>query len=332
MKKLNEAGVGDLILAYKILKDIGKKWTDFEAYKVGLIDKDGKRIKYAESDEEKKAISSYDKMILNLKRLLQKATGKNNLIQRIVSLFLLKESVSNDKLNEHVISKISGELLKDIDINESFIVTGVTESKYCETFIEAHEQEFINEAKQIGTIYHFTTLNGLKSLLNKDELNKFGCDILTFYSHNSYLSTTRNYALSTDMYNNDFPLAKYNVRIAIDGSKLSNKYKIKPVAGYTLNDKDIFNQDKNFGRVKRSTVEYEEVVCPLKGTKYFALKDYIIEIQILPSFSDIEDIDKLKSILKKLKVNIPINTGRKFKPLKESEYESKVFEMFDIIL
>ena len=195
---------------------------------------------------------------------------------------------------------------------------------------EFMKEHYTNEAKQVGTIYHFTTINALKALLNKDELSKFGCDILTFYSHNTYFSTTRNYALSTDMYNNDFPLAKYNVRIAIDGTKLSNKYKIKPIAGYILNDKDIFNHSKNFGRVKRSVGEYEEVVCPLKTNKYFPLKDYIVEIQILPTFNELEDIEKLKNILKQLDVDIPINTGRKFKPLKESEYLIKDFEMYDI--
>lgn len=139
MKNINEAGVGDFILAYKILKDLGKQWTEFDAYKVGLIDNVGTRLKYAETDDERKALSSYDKIILNMKRLLQKATGKSNLVQKIVSLFLLKESqVLGSNLNEHIISKVVQELSKDIKINESCKISSVSEEKYIETFIEAH--------------------------------------------------------------------------------------------------------------------------------------------------------------------------------------------------
>jgi len=138
MKNINEAGVGDFILAYRILKDLGKKWTEFDSYQLGLIDSDGNRLKYAETDEERKALSSYDKIILNMKRLLQKATGKNNLVQKIVSLFLLKESYTLDGLNEHVTSKVIQEICKDVKINESCKISSVSEEKYIETFIEAH--------------------------------------------------------------------------------------------------------------------------------------------------------------------------------------------------
>lgn len=52
------------------------------------------------------------KIILNMKRLLQKATGKSNLVQKIVSLFLLKSQELGNDLNEHIISKVVQELSK----------------------------------------------------------------------------------------------------------------------------------------------------------------------------------------------------------------------------
>ena len=97
----------DYIVAYKILKDLGTPWIKFKAYNLGLIDNKGEKIKNSETPEEKEAVNSYYKMIFNMKRLLQKVVGRNNLAQQIVSLFLLKESENKElKLNENVIDYI----------------------------------------------------------------------------------------------------------------------------------------------------------------------------------------------------------------------------------
>ncbi len=92
--KINEINASDFVLAYKLLKDIGTKWTDYDAYKLGIIDEDGKKIKSPESSEEKDSYSSYMRIVFNLKRLLQKVVGKSNIVQRVATTFLLKENVS----------------------------------------------------------------------------------------------------------------------------------------------------------------------------------------------------------------------------------------------
>lgn len=115
----------DYIVAYKILKDLGTPWVKFKAYNLGLIDSKGEKIKNSETSEEKEAVNSYYKMIFNMKRLLQKVVGKNNLAQQIVSLFLLKESENKElKLNENVIDYIIkyykiDEFSKGAKINEN---------------------------------------------------------------------------------------------------------------------------------------------------------------------------------------------------------------------
>lgn len=98
--------VGDYIVAYKILKDLGTPWVKFKAYELGLINDKGEKLQSPKTSDEKEAFSSYNKIIFNMKRLLQKVVGKNNLAQQVVSLFLLKESSNVPTINENVIEYI----------------------------------------------------------------------------------------------------------------------------------------------------------------------------------------------------------------------------------
>ena len=175
-----------------------------------------------------------------------------------------------------------------------------------------------NEAKQVGIIYHFTTIKAIKSLLNKDEMDKFGCDVLTFASRNGHLSTTRDYQLTRNPLN-DFKEDTHNIRIAIDGDKLSNKYKIKPISGLQFSNKEVFGTDKNHIRMPHKS-ESEEIVCPLKSDKYFKLKDYILEIQVLQhSYPESEDVfNSIKDSVKQLGLNIKVNSVRKWTSFNES--------------
>lgn len=89
----------DTLMAYKILKGISQKWTEFDAYELGIIDDRGSKIKSPETDEEKESYNSYYRMIINLKRLLQRFVGKNPSIQKLTSLLLLKEKVDQDSID-----------------------------------------------------------------------------------------------------------------------------------------------------------------------------------------------------------------------------------------
>ena len=51
------------------------------------------------------------------------------------------------------------------------------------------EQE-VNEAKQVGTIYHFTRPHNIVHLLNKSKQEEYGLEILEFISMNGNFSTT----------------------------------------------------------------------------------------------------------------------------------------------
>jgi len=90
------------------------------------------------------------------------------------------------------------------------------------------------EAKQVGTLYHYTSISNLKRILNSD--------VLRIDSKNS-ISFTRNQ-------NFDYVIrgigSSLECRLEIDGDKLSNNYKIKPYneQGFTINDPKKFEQEE----------------------------------------------------------------------------------------
>lgn len=102
-QELREASsVSDFIVAYKIVKAIGKDWDEFEAYELGLIDEKGKKLRSPQTSEEKKAYSSFNKIVFNLKRIMQKIIGKNKNVNKIVATMLLKEGYDNRVANKVV--------------------------------------------------------------------------------------------------------------------------------------------------------------------------------------------------------------------------------------
>lgn len=110
-------------------------------------------------------------------------------------------------------------------------------------------REYVSEAKQVGEIHHFTTVNSLADMVKQKQP-------MTLYSRNNEnISFTRNPLLP--IFNSHFN--DCNVRITVDGDSLSNKYKIKPVAGLPNGEKGVLDTAKSY-RVPRSSGEAEEAV------------------------------------------------------------------------
>jgi hypothetical protein len=68
---------GDLFYTFRFLKLFTSKWTDTDAYKLGIVDENGKRIqsKDINTSEEKDAYTPFNRLVFNLKRLLGKVPG-----------------------------------------------------------------------------------------------------------------------------------------------------------------------------------------------------------------------------------------------------------------
>lgn len=167
------------------------------------------------------------------------------------------------------------------------------------------------ESKQVGVIYHFTTLDSLFNMTSKDFTNKYGIEYFEFLSFNTHISCTRNYCLSTDLFNKTMNPDKYNVRIALDGNKMSTKFKIKPVLGLIHSDSSIFGTELNHLRVSKHEHENEEVV--INNGKRFLFKDYILGIDLyrVPQVDIISEINKHLA-KNQVKIDFPIRSVRHY--------------------
>lgn len=97
---------GDLYYAFRFVKLLTSKWTDTDAYKFGIIDENGKRIKSnpINTSEEKSAYTPFIRLAFNIKRLLEKLPGGSSTISSYAAaLFLLKEKYN---LTDRSINKI----------------------------------------------------------------------------------------------------------------------------------------------------------------------------------------------------------------------------------
>ena len=104
--------VVDVFLVYQFLKRLATPFENWDAYKLGIIDADGKVLKKRDdlkSTEELNAWGYFDIMVANLKKLLAKVPGGSTRIGSIAAAaLLLKEhsqlhNLSEEELNEYFV-------------------------------------------------------------------------------------------------------------------------------------------------------------------------------------------------------------------------------------
>lgn len=163
-------------------------------------------------------------------------------------------------------------------------------------------EDFINEFKSVGPLYHFTTLSGLTDMLADDEMISKQYD---------YISFTRNPALK---------FYDRHIRIEFDGDAMSNRIHIEPY----MYDEDKDPLFKNgFGDIpdeprmsysdRRSLYgeeREERAKAPIKG-----IKKYIIGIDVKRKMKngrvDDEFMDAVRGLMMKYP-DIEFNVSDRF--------------------
>lgn len=87
-------GVVDVFMVYQFLKRLATPFEKWDAFKEGVIDKEGNIIlkKNNRNQKQKQSLKIFDVMILRLKRLLGKIPGgKTRLASYAAALWLIKE-------------------------------------------------------------------------------------------------------------------------------------------------------------------------------------------------------------------------------------------------
>lgn len=87
----------DNLAAIRFIWLLSTPFEKFDAFKLGLIDANGNKLKKASTPEEKKATSMLHRLVWNLKRIIALAPGGNSRIGSLVAAYLLvKEAYEND--------------------------------------------------------------------------------------------------------------------------------------------------------------------------------------------------------------------------------------------
>ena len=107
------AGVIDLYLAYRFLNNLVLPFEKWEAYKTGVIDKDGAILipKNKRTQQQINSLGYFDVIGMNLKKLLGKLPGGQSAIASYAAaLLLLKEYNKVNEIKEET-------LFEDIDLD-----------------------------------------------------------------------------------------------------------------------------------------------------------------------------------------------------------------------
>lgn len=106
---------GDLVYTFRFLTLLVTKFEKTKAFELGLIDKDGKRIKSEKIDtaEKKSAYTPFHRLVFNIKRLMSKVPGgSSSLASYAAALYLIKEKLElSDKSLKQIAEKSGLETL-----------------------------------------------------------------------------------------------------------------------------------------------------------------------------------------------------------------------------
>lgn len=100
-------GAVDIFMVYQFLKRLATPFTNWDAYKLGVIDKDGKILipKNKRDFKQNQSLKVFDVMILKLKRLLGKVPlGKSKIASYAAALWLIRE-YDETKSEEQVLNE-----------------------------------------------------------------------------------------------------------------------------------------------------------------------------------------------------------------------------------
>lgn len=91
----------DLYIVYEFIKRLATPFDETKAFELGLIDAKGKRLKYAKTKEEKDAMTLFDRLVLNLKRIISMVPGGSSKIgSYAAALLLIREDENLEKKSD----------------------------------------------------------------------------------------------------------------------------------------------------------------------------------------------------------------------------------------
>jgi len=117
----------DIAYAFRFIRMLVMDWKDWDAYKLGIVDEDGKRDRNVklDTDEKKSAYTPFIRLAANIKRLTSKIPGGSSKLGSFASaLYLIKEKYNlKEKDLKNICDKLDIEILDFLnEKNEWFLL------------------------------------------------------------------------------------------------------------------------------------------------------------------------------------------------------------------
>lgn len=177
----------------------------------------------------------------------------------------------------------------------------------------------ILEAKQVGTIYHYTSIHNVFSICRSNTLcSRYNPQYSSFYNSSPIKNGVQCFTRRNDLLNANWSVDGTDVKFIVDGDLLSNYYKIEPINA--LGSKERFeaeervyaNKIENFSKfvigVEISNKALYHIRRDANGSEW----EYYIDM-----YSDYYDEDKNRFYAKKCYDNILNECRKVFKNVKE---------------
>lgn len=117
----------DLVYTLRFIKLMATKWENLDAFKLGIIDKEGKRIKdkKLETSDEKSAYTPFLRLVYNIKRLVGKVPGGKSFVGSLAAaLLLIKEDYGvKEKHINKILERLGIETLDFLQESSEWFVT-----------------------------------------------------------------------------------------------------------------------------------------------------------------------------------------------------------------
>lgn len=161
----------DNLIALRIIYLLSTPFEKYDAFRLGLIDAEGRKLKKAETPEESNATSMLHRLVWNLKRIINIAPGGKTRIGSLVAAYLLvkeayEEEIPPEELQEHVDAELFSQY-KNIRL--------VVEEEYVQELLQA-----INEDAPTNSTGVATSTDQQAIRVKKRKFASFGVDNDTF--------------------------------------------------------------------------------------------------------------------------------------------------------
>lgn len=156
----------DNLLAFRILTMLVKPFAETDAYKLGIVDENGKILKKSstlKTSDERDAYNYLTRLVFNLKRLINKLPGGEGKLKSIIAAYFLVKECYEKRTTTAFLEEKYTALLESIDKNN---ITLVEEELLVTKFYEdianstgaavSTDQPVVNLKKKKSAILNFT--------------------------------------------------------------------------------------------------------------------------------------------------------------------------------